>query len=371
MRLRNRILIAAVPACLTVALAARSLPVRAEAVDAVGAQPQPLAGKPEAQAGEILTRQVPVLNLPAPTFAFLLDPQHQPEPLMFSTSRLNSAALASAGPSPSELFAVPTLAPGVSIVEASDLHNALTLRGEAGALDAWQKAIETLDKPLRQVEVELQMVRLAPAALKELGAATDVPGPQLLRGNFIENLRRLLVNGQAKVLTAPRVTAVSGLTASLSSTTMAPLPVPGNKNWAVPLPERIFVGQGVGMAVRPTLRPDDLIDLEMAAGFSWLAQAEGGAPVPLRPAQRFSLRLRDGDSGLVYANPNFAPPAAEPLQAAPSSASGAQPDAEGKVAIFLVTAHIVRRSPVEEGGAPIKVQDVMSPDFAEAVRSGR
>lgn len=314
MRFAKLIGIGLAPTCLLAAVSACPLPAQAQAPEVPIPEPAPQDSPPapeKARDGEL--RSVPLRNIPAAVVAFLLEPRHQPEPLMFSTSRRNSSNLSGdAAKSLAEASPPSVLAPGVSIEKVDQAGNALLLRGEAGALDTSEKAIRALDKPLQQIEIEVQMVQFVPDALKYLSVPTDVPGPHLLAADVPTKLRELLGSKRAKVITAPRVLAISGLTASLSSTTSSPariVPATDIKGGEVPAspqfmpPVRLWVQRSIGMTVRPTVRPDNSIDMELAAGISWQIQGELGS-APLRRARQVSFSAQSAVMRVSVLNKN-------------------------------------------------------------------
>jgi hypothetical protein len=314
--------------------------VRGVTVVLCAALPRPVAAQPPDALQEIqpapATRSIRLRNLAPAIMAYLLSPEFESEPLVFATSRRNSQGLGHQAlrEIPSG-FDVPDLPFGVSI-EVDETQNKVTLRGAAATLDVWEKAIATLDKPLPQIAVEMQMVTLSPVALAALGTPQDALGPHRLEANAQQKLQDLIKANKAKVVTAPRATAIAGLTASLLSTTSTPTEVNLERT-------PFYINRSIGMTVRPYLRGDGDIDIEMAAGYAWAVQVQGEAAVPLRRAQSLAFRAHDGYSYLLYARPNFEPPT-------PSAApvTGASPDEKGDFAAFIVTARVVKRSPIEE-----------------------
>lgn len=372
MRLQK--ILSVVPACVCAMGVVSALPAMAQPAGAL--RPERVGEvKPEADGTQ--TRRVSVRNMAPDVMAFLLDPEHQPEPLTFSISRHNSSALS--GDNAKELaeaFPQPKLDAGASIEKVEKEQNALLLRGTPEALDAWAKAIAELDKPLQQVVVEMQLMRVSPQALKALGVPTDAPGPHLLGGNMNAKMRDLLQTKQVKIVTAPRVLAISGLTAALESTTaiparVAPLPDGDDKTKAdaaavVPL-GRFWVWKSMGMAVRAIARPNDTIDMELAAGFSRRIHSEL-RDAPMSRPQGVSFLAQDGRSYLFYAGPNFesAPPKRDAANSpVPQPAQIAQPDAEGQIAIYIVQASIVRRAPI---GDQILIAELIRQGRVEAAR---
>jgi len=248
-------------------------------------------------------------------------------------------------------------------------------------LDAWQKSIEVLDKPLRQVEVEAQMLKLTPQALKYLQVTSEVLGPHDLGRDASAKISELIKSKQAQISSAPRVACISGLTAALVSTASVParlVPVASvgsaaDPSWNTLVPsDRVWVETSIGMAVRPTLLPDGAIDMEMALGRSLQVQITPGA-ARLRPAQQVSFQARDGRSYLLFAHPDFTSPTpligAEPANPlAPTllkPITSAQPDAEGKIAVFIVRASIVKRFDDQDEA---KVQELIQQGRVEAAR---
>ena len=379
MRLRK--ILSAVPACVCAVGAVSALPSMAQPAGVL--KPERVgAVQPKAEGTE--ERLVRVRNWTAADIAFLLDPEHQPESMLFRVSRENSAAISGdMAKELAEVYPRPVLAPGVSIQKVVEPQNSLLLRGTPQALDAWQEAIKALDKPLQQIDIEVQLVRLSPQALRALGAPTDAPGPHLLAEDAYGKMRELVKGKQAKVVTSPRILCISGLTAKLGSTTAIPariVPVLDGDDKArsdvaalVP-PGRFWIRWGINVAVRPVVRPD-AVDMKLAAGILWHIQTEGGS-APVRRVPEVSFRAQDGRSYLLYASPNFAPPAPPaplksgapdgftPQPAPPQPAQIAEPDAEGQVSVFIVRASVIRRAPTED-----QVRDRALMD--ELIRQGR
>lgn len=114
---------------------------------------------------------------------------------------------------------------GITALKPSDMQHALRATGTSQGLDALEKLLPTLDVPLVQYEVEAQFVEYARADFAKL----PLKFPMTLSGvgeRFISiaplpNGILPLITAGARVLSAPRVTAIDGLGAQVSQRLVA------------------------------------------------------------------------------------------------------------------------------------------------------
>ena len=182
-----------------------------------------------------------------------------------------------------------------------------------------QELIDVLDQPLRQVEIEAQFVELSTADARTFGIdystsrgnfdfstinsapAVNVGGITLgfVRGNFQARLNALISNNRAKVITAPRVTAINNLTATLVSRERRPLILTSvSQNIGGQQAQQqqlLFITSTTGLTVTPTINGDDTVTVLMQPQ----VQSQGGTTGLGNQSER-SLEtvanVRDGDT---------------------------------------------------------------------------
>ena len=83
-----------------------------------------------------------------------------------------------------------------------------------------EELIDVLDQPLRQVELQAQFVEINGADIKLFCIDSVGEGNVgFVRGNFTAKLNALIANGRAKVISAPRVTAINNMSATMDAAT--------------------------------------------------------------------------------------------------------------------------------------------------------
>ena len=177
-------------------------------------------------------RAVKIVNVPSAFIAYWLDPAHNLQPPMFVNERMAKIA---AGDMGKGVFVLPD---GVESIVSVDAQNVVLITGTARAIGQVEDLIAVLDQPLRQVEIEAQFVELTAVDLRAFGidfstsrASIDTATPGVasapvqgafqvgfVRNNFTARLNALVADGKAKIITAPRVTAINNLTATITST---------------------------------------------------------------------------------------------------------------------------------------------------------
>ena len=179
---------------------------------------------------------------------------------------------------------------------------------------------------LRQVEIEAQFVELQSQDARSFGidfttsrgdfdASTNgfspgsAPGSisvGFVRGNFQAQLTALMANNRAKLITAPRVTAINNLTASLQSTERRALILTtavagGGVGGAVGQGQNLlFISTTTGLNVTPTINGDDTITVLMqpqVSSSSSLARTDKTRLGTITQRQLETVaNVRDGDT---------------------------------------------------------------------------
>lgn len=188
---------------------------------------------PDANAAQaIKTVDIKVRNIPVGLVAYWLDPAHQMIPQQLRISRSNSGywtreidelpRQAGNGNGPKDL----TLPAGIDAVIAIEPSNVLKVRGTEAGIEALKKLVAELDVPINQAEVEAKFCFISPQILKTLplkfveseggGAPSIASMPPTL--SLDTELNKLIAANKIRLITAPRVTAIDGLTAQLYST---------------------------------------------------------------------------------------------------------------------------------------------------------
>ena len=221
--------------------------------------------------------------------ARLLDSAHQSEPPEITMFRRNAGL---AGISPAKGENAPGLLPrGIEKLTPDDAKNSLTATGTAQGLAALREVIAVLDAPLRQVELEAQLVEMSAEHLKIFGvkplestatpdaATPDAATPnaatpdaatwniRTVRLNFRAALSALEAQGRAKTFSAPRVTAINNRAASIHTETVTPLLVPRSTDGLFEA-SKIFVVTRIGLSATPTINNDDTISMRIASPLS-------------------------------------------------------------------------------------------------------
>ena len=182
-----------------------------------------------------------------------------------------------------------------------------------------QTLIDVLDQPLRQVEIEAQFIDLTTDDARTFGidfstsrgnidaattglAAAPVPGSitvGFVRGNFQARLSALIANRRAKIITAPRVTAINNLTASLESVQRRPLILTSvSQNIGGQQAQQqqlLFISTTVGLTVTPTINGDDTITVLMQPEVSTQDGSTGLGNITQRRINTIA-NVRDGDT---------------------------------------------------------------------------
>lgn len=306
------------------------------------------------------TRPIRVQNVPPSLIAFWLDPKNHPLPTRFGTKR-NSLDLA-ANPTSESPFALPA---GIDQIIAVDPQEVLLVIGTEAGIQNLAATVAFLDRPLRQVEIEAQWVQVSPEEARAFGinysasqgnfnaAANGFPPPVaagvfqvgFVRGNYTATLAQLVKQKRAKILTAPRITAINNFESIINNFSASPAKISFQDD-ANRLAARFEGATQIGieyvLAVTPTINNDNTVTVLMSTSSKLKITTAAGDELispQTREALETIVNVRDGDT--------FALSGLSTLQAqlAPGTAR-----ASSNLLIFL-TARIVRRA--EDDARPV------------------
>ena len=205
------------------------------------------------------------------------------------------------------------------IVSVDPQNVILVAGGSPEDIARLQELIDVLDQPLRQVEIESQFVELRSQDARSLGidystargnfdastadfASDPVPGSVavgFVRGNFSARLNALIANNRAKVITAPRVTAINNLTASLTSNEVRRLILTSTNNGLggqTGVQQNLLnINSTTSLFVTPTINGDDTITVLMQPTVTTNDGAGALATQTSRSLQTVA-NVRDGDT---------------------------------------------------------------------------
>ncbi|RYZ83853.1 MAG: type II and III secretion system protein, partial [Proteobacteria bacterium] len=180
-----------------------------------------------------------------------------------------------------------------------------------------------LDRPLRQVEIEAQFLSVSTSDARAYGfdfstsrgnfnassngtaPSTPAGGLQfgVFRGAFEARIAASIASGKAKVLTAPRVTAINNLTATLTQSTFTPITLTqtntvANNGIAQQTGQNVFYVQTqIGLEVTPTINNDDTVTVLMRPTLesSGTPNAQGAATITSQQLETIA-NVRDGET---------------------------------------------------------------------------
>ena len=274
-------------------------------------------------------------NVPSDIMAYWLDPARQRVPIQLAVSTRNGDLR---GGIVDDLPRQPgnalgplglKLPQGIDEIIPIEPQRVLLVRGTQVGIEELRQLVQRVDVPLRQTEVEVLFLELTPAAMKELNLPfrwTKVNGkddklqPAIADAEMLTNerLNALLANGSAnnfsknfsettvagRILTAPRVRALDGLTALLNSTETRTLkwPIGDDKT---PAPQQDAWKAGIakiqtetGIRVKCASK-DDLIAMDLQI---MLNDETARMSAIVRDGQKLALLLprREPSNGVVH-----------------------------------------------------------------------
>ena len=300
-------------------------------------------------------RFIKLKNIAPRIMAWWLDPAHHAEPSEFSNGR---TLLQMNGVRPHNTPAAPdnVLPAGVEKIIDIEPRNELLVFGTKGGTETLEKTVASLDKPLRQVEIEWQVVQMRAAdivAFRTQFTSSDnvKPGnnakPPLTIGYARKNFRALLgafeSKNRLKRIVAPRVTAVSGQTSAIGTSLATPTVIAAQDETGKFQPLALAPQDAKTptfhltstqiFAATPTINADQTVtvQLTLAKTQSLGTDAAPANTLLLKPLGEVStlVNLKDGDAIMLQ---NIPP---EVLRAEKLSV-----DADSRLVAFLIV-HIV------------------------------
>ncbi len=247
------------------------------------AAPAPVANVANAAlaANDLVTVNLPISNLPVEFMAYWLDPTRQRVPSQVQESYANKF------PPMGELELLPRqpgngngpldlkLIEGIESIAAITPRNTLRVRGTAAGTEELKRVVAKLDVALTQIEIEATFCHVSPKTLKALPLkfVTEkslylAPALATAPGNISALMNELIAAEKMRILTAPRVTTIDGLTARLVSRELAAIilpPQPGSPEKPMdsdPLwsPRLSLTHVETGLTCTPVVR-DDIVKL--------------------------------------------------------------------------------------------------------------
>ncbi len=201
------------------------------------------------------TMSIQLRNIKPSLMGYWLDPQHtaiapnQEVPLQVSPQ-----------------FAV--LPDGIDTLTAKDDTNELVARGTKEGIEQLRKTIALLDKPIPQIEIEIQSVEVPKSLVSTDGFAKKPSSNPDIEAFDGQGIVQLTAAGKAKIVQAPRVTTFNKahtMMVSVTSHTMFAGPVDAEGKSK----RSITIGIGQKFSATPTLNRDGTIalDLDCVDGF--------------------------------------------------------------------------------------------------------
>ena len=232
-----------------------------------------------------ITKEVKVRNMSAEIMAHWLDPVKFPQSNWDKTSIrswVNSGHEES--DSPRLMPPVPIVLPsGIRVEKVLEKQNVLQVSGNAAAMGQLETLVRQLDQPLKQIEIECEVMGVEDAALKAANLPW-IPAGKTFSGAPLQQAK---VNGLNQIINAwsekrqiekimgPRVVAFSGLVASLQSetTTTGGLTVlPGSPQEQQFRPDNTEIPrlpgfvESLGVTVWPQIQADGSITARIQVG---------------------------------------------------------------------------------------------------------
>ncbi|HEX8552020.1 MAG TPA: hypothetical protein VF681_10760 [Abditibacteriaceae bacterium] len=299
-----------------------------------------------------------VQNVSPSLVAWWLDPQHQPEPEVIKQSRL-SAERVGWPVAPTKQTNVSTLPAGLDKLTSDDKRNVIEATGTPESLKALREQIALFDKPLRQVEIEAQIVDVATEDIKAFGIDFPTEGNAkvgFVRNNFRATLNALQALDRTRTLAAPRVTTFNNLAASLVSQSATPVIAPAQAMF----PEsKYYIATRIGFAAIPTINNDDTVTimlkpvLERGLLLSSVEKPDEVDDASWMPFARTSvISVANVEDGRTIALTGFMQPQTRALPPAPFTDGQLNPlpvapilgaKLRSRELVVFVTARIIRR----------------------------
>lgn len=245
-------------------------------------------------------QQIRVRNVPPSLMANWIDPAHHSVPFQFAASAPFKTPLVS----PSAL----ALPAGIDSIVAIDPQNAILVFGTDEGVKEISDTIAFLDRPLRQIELEIRFVQIEPGEIGAFGIETKErdAGKEsqigFVRADYQTTLARLVGEKKAVIISAPRVTAINNLQASVGTFHTLPGTLglrdeTGRFTKILPGADRISIETRVN--VTPTINNDNTVTVLMSTSSALKIAGKPGQDQVLSPQKgglESIFNVRDGDT---------------------------------------------------------------------------
>ncbi len=150
---------------------------------------------------------------------------------------------------------------------ASDEHDVLSVEVDDADVEPLRELLNSLDQPLRRIEIEAQFVEMDKADLKKfdldiaLGNDNHGMSAGLMGDNFASTLNELVAQNKVKIIAAPRVNAVDNVIAQLGDSERRPILSKSNAMQA----RLEFSTNKLWLNIEPTINPDNSLALRYRA----------------------------------------------------------------------------------------------------------
>ncbi len=280
-------------------------------------------------------------------------------------------------PGPPVAVARELLPPGMEPPVAIPEDNVLIVHGTQEAIDVFREILAFFDKPAKQVEIEAKFVEVKieegqPSALDWFVAngsldlnPTFAPGQgismaRFRRGRFESELRRLLDEGRAEVVNAPRVTTGNNVPATVSFTREIPwvwatISYDEHGNRTEERHEET-VSLRDSLKVTPCILEDNSIILDLEVKIQERLGTEIGpdgevVPVVSTRSAYTRVRVADGDTivigGLTRTTEVVDPKQVVPPEETAPTEESERPEMRQTELLLFVTPRIIREIPQE------------------------
>ena len=261
---------------------------------------EPSAPTPTETTGQ-KARVVKIVNVPSAFIAYWLDPANNQRPVIFG-----------AEPSATPAKSTFTLPDGISQIVSIDGQNLVLIRGsDDESIRQVQELIDVLDQPLRQIELEAQVVEMRPEDAKILTFGVDF-GPQQnetndakpdgetkftpqigVVKNFRARLNALVADNKAKILGTPRVAVASNVPGQLTLSVPRTLTLTAVAGSDPPATLHYVTKPELILNVMPIINGDETLSFEIDVTSN--AMPEKGV-TSSKSLLKSTLNLRDGDT---------------------------------------------------------------------------
>jgi hypothetical protein len=241
-----------------------------------------------AQTNALEWRQIPIKNIRPDMLAYWFDPAHHSMPVEYKNAQndMNSYPMVKFREtqpkfSESESTGIRKLnIPVGSTLFADDTNKVLWLRSTAVQFDAFKKDVEFLDRPIRKIDFDFQIMEIMSPEIAitqnnpALNRLFDTPKKNVtISFNSISQskLKSLIQNGDAKVVKSSHLTILNNLTDKFTTATSMPVTVDikhaddGNQILSTQADKdnQLFLEKRLSVVFTPTINNDDTLTIFM------------------------------------------------------------------------------------------------------------